>query len=113
VTRFIALVSFIFLSLAITGCAEKSAPPAKPPSKEEEIQAALSKLSPENRALAEAQKMCPVSNEPLGSMGTPEEVKLDGQTVFICCGHCKKRAEQDPAKTLAKVKELKEKNAAK
>src|SRR6476469_7672944 len=36
-----------------------------------EIVAALAKLSAEDRAIAEKQKVCPVSGEPLGTMGAP------------------------------------------
>lgn len=72
-----------------------------------EVKAALAKLSPEDRKLAEEQKTCPVSNEPLGSMGTPIKLTLSGEPAFICCKSCQKRAEADPAKTLKKVAELK------
>lgn len=52
------------------------------------VNEAMAKLSPEDRAKAEAQKMCPVSNEPLGSMGTPIKVTVDGRDVFVCCDGC-------------------------
>src|SRR5262245_55084267 len=39
--------------------------------KDDKIAAALAKLSPEDRKSAEAQKICPVSQKPLGSMDTP------------------------------------------
>jgi hypothetical protein len=35
----------------------------------EEVLANFAELSPEDRSLAEHQKVCPVSDEPLGSMG--------------------------------------------
>jgi hypothetical protein len=53
-----------------------------------EIEAALAKLSPADRALAEAQKICPVSDQPLGSMGTPIKVTVEGREVFVCCEGC-------------------------
>jgi hypothetical protein len=77
------------------------------------IKAALAKLSPEDRALAEAQKLCPETDELLGSMGTPLKVMVKDQVVFLCCKSCEKPALKDPDKTLAKVKELKEKNSSK
>jgi hypothetical protein len=77
------------------------------------IKASLDKLSPEDRALAEAQKTCPVTGEPLGSMGVPIKVMVKDQPVFVCCSSCPKEATKDPDKTLQKVAELKEKNAKK
>ncbi len=35
------------------------------------------------------QKICPVSGESLGSMGTPIKVKMGEQNVFLCCEGCK------------------------
>jgi hypothetical protein len=83
-------------------------------SDEAEIKANLAKLSPEDRALAEKQKYCVEQNdELLGSMGVPIKLTIKGEAVFICCGGCKKNALKDEDKTLAKAKELREKNAKK
>jgi hypothetical protein len=79
----------------------------------EKIKANLAKLSEADRKLAEAQKMCPIEDEPLGSTGVPIKLTVKGQVVFICCGGCKDEVEKDPEKTLKKVEELKKKNAAK
>jgi hypothetical protein len=77
-----------------------------------EIQAALAKLGPEDRKLAEEQKFCAVENDNrLGEMGTPVKVMVRDQPVFLCCKSCKEEALADPDKTLAKVKELKAKAA--
>ncbi len=46
---------------------------------------ALATLSPADRELAEKQKVCPVSGEPLGSMGTPYKVTVKDREVFLCC----------------------------
>ena len=71
------------------------------------INAALSKLSPADRKLAEAQKFCAVEDgSRLGSMGTPAKIMLEGKPVFLCCEGCDEAARQEPAKTLAKVKQL-------
>lgn len=79
---------------------------------EAEIQETLAKLKPEDRKLAEAQRYCPVMNDSrLGSMGPPLRVMIQNQPVFLCCKGCQKKALADPAKTLTKVKELKEKAA--
>jgi hypothetical protein len=73
-----------------------------------EIAAERAKLSPEDRALVEAQEWCVVqTDERLGSMGPPVKLSIKGQPVFVCCGHCRKAAEKDPAATLAKLEEMK------
>lgn len=69
-----------------------------------EIVAALAKLPAEDRALAEQQKLCPVSGEPLGAMGAPIKVDVKGQPVFICCEGCKEDLLAKPDEYLAKVK---------
>jgi RND family efflux transporter MFP subunit len=74
-----------------------------------DIEAALAKLSPTDRKLAEAQGMCVVSDEsPLGSMGMPLKVMVDGKPVFICCEGCREEALKDPQATTAKAAKLKE-----
>lgn len=78
-----------------------------------EIAAERAKLSAEDRHLVEAQEWCVVSNdEQLGSMGAPIKLTIKDQAVFICCKGCKKKAEADPDKTLAKLEELKAKKRA-
>jgi hypothetical protein len=69
----------------------------------------MAKLSPEDRALAEKQKTCPVTDAMLGSMGTPVKVTLKGQTVFLCCAGCKEELNQNADKYLAKLKEAQSK----
>jgi Cu/Ag efflux protein CusF len=76
----------------------------------DEIREALAKLSDTDRPLAEAQMLCPISGKPLGSMDVPTKVTLEGQPVFLCCDGCDNRALKDPAKTLAKLKTIREKN---
>lgn len=49
------------------------------------------------------QKHCPVNGDELGSMGDPIPVVLNGQTIYVCCKGCTKRALADPVKTLAAV----------
>jgi hypothetical protein len=68
-----------------------------------DIQAALAQLSDEDRALAVKQRICPVSGNPLGSMGKPVEVNVKGQRVFLCCEGCREEIEKDPDKYLAKI----------
>jgi uncharacterized protein (TIGR03000 family) len=71
----------------------------------------LAKLSPEDRKLAETQKFCVEEDNPLGVMGVPVKIMLKGQPVFLCCKGCIEKAQENPEKTLAKLKELKAKNA--
>jgi hypothetical protein len=88
-------------------------PPAPQPAPKEdpEVKANLAKLSPADRALAEAQKFCPETGDLLGSgsMGKPFKVMIQGQAVFLCCDGCRDDALKHPEKTLEKVKQLKAK----
>jgi YHS domain-containing protein len=63
----------------------------------------LAELSAEDRALAEKQRICPVSGELLGSMGKPSKVTVKGRTVFLCCEGCEPKIKKDPDKYLAKL----------
>ena len=74
-------------------------------SKEDAVTATLAKLSDEDRVLAQKQKMCPVADEALGSMGVPLKFTVNDQVVFVCCEGCKKPVEEYPEKFLAKIKE--------
>lgn len=49
------------------------------------------------------QKICPVTDQPLGSMGPPVKVVVKGRTVFLCCAGCKKKLLADPDKYLKKL----------
>jgi hypothetical protein len=83
---------------------------AAEPVDETKVQAALAKLDPADRKLAEAQRFCAVDTEErLGAMGPPVKVMVQGEPVFLCCKGCSKGALANPEKTLARVKELKEK----
>ena len=81
--------------------AKPAAPSQEAPSPE--ILAALAKLSAEDRAAAKKQRICPVSEAALGSMGTPPKVDVKGRTVFICCEGCRKPLLEDPEKYIAKL----------
>ena len=67
----------------------KSSPPAK--------------LSPEDQSLADHQRICPVTELPLDSMGGPLPVMVAGRKVFICCAGCEARLLDDPEKYLARL----------
>ncbi len=70
-----------------------------------EVEKALAELSPEDRAAAEKQRICPVTDEPLGSMGKPVTVAHQGRDVFLCCEMCRDSFTEEPEKYLAKLKE--------
>jgi membrane fusion protein, copper/silver efflux system len=65
--------------------------------------AVLEGLFAEDRPRAERQKVCPVTNKPLGSMGTPIRVVVSGRVVFLCCDGCEDSLKHEPAKYLAKI----------
>jgi Cu(I)/Ag(I) efflux system membrane fusion protein len=67
----------------------------------------IGKLAPADRELAVAQRLCPVSGEPLGSMGMPHKLTVKGQTIFLCCKGCDSEVNKEPDKFLKKVAELK------
>ena len=77
-----------------------------PPANADEVKAieeALAKLSPADRDLAKRQKVCPVTDMPLGSMGAPIKMSVNGRPVFICCEGCRGPLLAEPVKHLAKL----------
>lgn len=70
---------------------------------DEKIAAALAKMAPADQPLAKTQKMCPVAEMPLGSMGVPIKVDVEGRPVFICCESCREQLLAEPQKHLAKL----------
>jgi hypothetical protein len=77
-----------------------------------EVKAALAKLAPEDRRLAEGQGYCPVLGTRLGAMGTPVKVALQGRAVFLCCKGCESKARANEAQTLDAVEQRKRGKAA-
>lgn len=112
---FAIATALLAAGLVLVGCSSTTTPtseagPPKDPPKLDEVAAERARLSPGDRALVEAQEWCVVSSdERLGSMGPPMKLDIQGQSVFICCKGCKKRAEAEPDRTLARVEELKRK----
>jgi Cu(I)/Ag(I) efflux system membrane fusion protein len=97
-------------SIYIGGSGGKSGSNVRPTTPDDmtaKIASSLAKLSPDDRKLAEAQKMCPVTEQPLGSMGVPIKMTVTGQTVFICCKACEEELLAHPAAMLEKLKRLK------
>lgn len=75
---------------------------------DEDIAVTLAKLPEGEREAAIGQKVCPVSGEPLGSMGVPVKVTVESRDVFICCEGCRDMLEKEPAKYLANLDAKKE-----
>jgi Cu(I)/Ag(I) efflux system membrane fusion protein len=69
-----------------------------------EVEAALAELSSSDRLRAASQQTCPVSEMPLGSMGTPPLVNVAGRQVFICCEGCRAALLQAPDEYLGRVR---------
>jgi len=98
------------LSFTITGLACQTRATFTSEVVADEVEATRAKLTPADRKLVEEQEFCVISDdERLGSMGAPIKLDIKGQAVFICCKGCRKKAEADPDKTLAKLDELKAK----
>ena len=100
-----ALAGLMLIALAGCGASpEKSAAPqAEKPT--DEIAVAMAELPPADRAKAEKQVNCPVSKHPLGSMGMPFKVVVEGQEVFLCCEGCVSPIKDEPQKYLATMKD--------
>lgn len=62
--------------------------------KDSKMAANLQELSETERGLATAQRICPITREPLGSMGVPLRIEVAGRPVFLCCAGCKEEALQ-------------------
>lgn len=60
-------------------------------------------LTKAEASLAEKQKVCPVTDLPLDSMGGPVVSVVEGRKVFLCCKGCEPRLKDDPVKYLAKL----------
>lgn len=75
---------------------------------EPEIAEALAGLEAPDRLLADTQKFCAVlTDNPLGSMGTPVKIDVNGEAVFLCCDGCKGKALRNAEETLANLARLK------
>jgi Cu/Ag efflux protein CusF len=78
-----------------------------------QVRAARATLGAEDQQLVAAQDYCAVrSKNRLGSMGAPFKLLIEGQPVFLCCDGCQEQALADAEKTLARVKELKDRSKA-
>jgi Cu(I)/Ag(I) efflux system membrane fusion protein len=85
---------------------EAHGPMAQGKALSEEDQRNIAKLAVGDREQALAQRLCPVSGEPLGSMGVPIKVVLKGHPTFLCCKGCENQAKSNPDRFLNKLTEL-------
>ncbi len=92
--------------LALAGCEDGVSGLPGVSAEKSDQDKAMAQLAPEDRKLAEAQRICPVTGAALGEMGAPVKVTVKGQPVFLCCDGCKKKALADPDKTLSAVGKL-------
>jgi hypothetical protein len=112
----LSLFGFAAVAVVLFGCSKEQAP-VPPVAVEEEVveevavpevspadlTEAMAGLSETDRAAALAQKVCPVSDEMLGGMGTPIKVTVKGRDVFLCCEGCREKLEANPDEYLAKL----------
>ncbi|WP_404309635.1 hypothetical protein [Neorhodopirellula lusitana] len=74
--------------------------------KGEQVREGVFKSTLADAAAIAAQKTCPVMDEPLGGMGVPGKVNVNGKAVYICCPGCAKKLHAQPDKYLAKLKQM-------
>ena len=60
-------------------------------------------VSEADQQAARDQGICPVSDEPLGSMGKPIKLEVEGREVFICCSGCEDSLREEPQKYFTKL----------
>ncbi len=60
-------------------------------------------LTPADRAAIARQKICPVTREPLGSMGDPVRIAIGGRTIYLCCSGCTAAIKKNPSKYLGNL----------
>ena len=70
------------------------------PAGREEVRANVFKVTAADSQFIEAQKRCPVMDEPLDAMGGPYKVNAAGRAIYICCPGCAKKITAEPQKYL-------------
>lgn len=72
--------------------------------KGEQVREGVFKSTLADAAAIAAQKTCPVMDEPLGDMGVPGKVNVNGKAIYICCAGCAKKLTAEPDKYLEALK---------
>ncbi len=81
--------------------------PPMSPAEAARVNAAMAKLTPDDRKLAQAQVFCAIEEESrLGSQGPILKVMCKGQPVFVCCRGCEADAKANPDATLARCQRI-------
>lgn len=75
------------------------------PAAGEEVRPRVFKVTAADQPFVEAQKFCPVMDEPLDGMGGPYRVNVEGRAVYICCPGCAKKLRANPDTYLGKLAE--------
>ena len=115
--RFLSWVIVVGLAAVMSGCGswsssenQKSARPTEntehgDPSSVSSPGAAegLAELSDADAAVAKKQRICPVSDSVLGTMGKPYKVTVRGKDIFLCCSGCEGEIRKNPEKYLSKM----------
>lgn len=83
------------------GAGRGASPAAAPPKSTSEAWA--DGLATADRAPAIRQRTCPVTGKPLGSMGVPPRVDMQGRVVYLCCDGCIPAIQANPSQYLAKL----------
>ncbi len=84
--------------------ANQQNPTSLPPTlKQRPIDATASSLTAFEQELVTSQSICPVTGAPLGSMGGPVIITVDGRPVALCCIGCEKRFIADKEKYFAMI----------
>lgn len=74
------------------------------PRRRTETRTSAEPLSDDDLAQIKQQRICPVTEAPLGSMGTPVFATVQGRKVFLCCRGCEAGLLANPDKFLARLK---------
>lgn len=108
--RFFRTLLIINVACLLVACQKSDSPKSDGPKPEPAekkasrvdpaVEESLAKLSEADRSAAETQRVCPVSREPLGSMGVPVKVHVADQDVWLCCESCEKPLSKNPPKYL-------------
>lgn len=77
---------------------------ASVPAGTEQVREGIFKVVSADAPFIDAQKKCPVMDEPLDAMGGPYKVNADGKAIYICCPGCAKKIAAEPQKWLAVLK---------
>ena len=69
-----------------------------------EMMAEINQLPEVDRELAIQQRVCPVTDYQLGSMGVPPKLMIGETPVFLCCEGCRESLLEEPVVYLAKLR---------